>query len=111
MTRAIVWDTSRPRPGRRFEAKAELPLQEAATELASDLPGAHAGLLVMRELTGPFGIPDVVALVGGPQRLEARLALDVPPLLNQVDAGVVAVAHADAPRTVNSLAASLRWPT
>jgi hypothetical protein len=67
-------------------------------------------LLVVKELVGPIGIPDLTALVGKQDDLEARLALEVPPLLNEVDAAVAAVAHVKAARTPSALAAALAWP-
>jgi hypothetical protein len=42
--------------------------------------------------------------------MDARLALDVPPLLNQVDAAVVAVATAKIGRTAEALADRVGWP-
>jgi hypothetical protein len=46
-------------------------------------------------MVGPIGIPDLTALVGAADRLEARLALGVPPLLNEIDAAIVAVASSN----------------
>jgi hypothetical protein len=61
------------------------------------------------EAAGPFGIPDLLAIVGDHALLDERLQLDVPPLLNQVDAGVVSAAAGAAPRTVPTLARRLGW--
>jgi len=66
--------------------------------------------MVVREMAGPIGIPDLTALVGDRSVLEARLALDVPPLLNQLDAGIVAAASARVPRSSSVIAESLGWP-
>lgn len=101
--------SSRVRGGRRFEPIHERELESDSLRAARALPAAHRGLIVLRELAGPFGIPDLVAVVGVPNRLEDRLALGVPPLLNQVDAGVVAAAAPRAARTVETLAARLGW--
>jgi hypothetical protein len=102
--------SSRRRAGRRFEPIHELELETDALRAARALPGAHRGLVVLRELAGPFGVPDLVAVVGAPELLEERLALGVPPLLNQVDAGVVAAAAPRARRTVETLARRVGWP-
>jgi hypothetical protein len=100
----------RPRPGRRFEPVRERELSEDALNAARTLPGAHRGVRILLETAGPIGVPDVLAVVGPLSVLDDRLALDVSPLLNQVDAGVVAAAAASAPRTVATLARRVGWP-
>jgi hypothetical protein len=72
---------------RRFEPIRELELDPAAVDAAASLPGVHRAVVVLREMAGPFGVPDLVAVVGPPTRLDDRLALAVPPLLNQVAPG------------------------
>ncbi|MFF0683084.1 hypothetical protein ACFYVW_31500 [Streptomyces tendae] len=62
-------------------------------------------------MTGPYGIPDFTAIIGGRDALDARLDCPVPPLLNEVDAAIVAVAHAKAARTIGALARAIGWPT
>lgn len=103
-------DTSRPRAGRRFQPTHELALLEPALEACWSLPGTHRGLTVVQEMTGPYGIPDLTAVVGPPEPLADRLALDVPPLLNQVDAGIVSAAHHQQARPLRFFAEHLNWP-
>jgi len=67
-------------------------------------------LLILREAAGPFGVPDLLALVGSRHLLARRQTLAVPPLLNQIDAGVVAAAASRAPRRPDALAKRLGWP-
>lgn len=110
MATAMVHDTKRPRAGRRFEPTHERALHGDALKACESLPGAHRGVVVVREMTGPIGIPDLTALVGDPLLLEMRLALDIPPILNQLDAGIVAATPAGASRTPQAIAATLRWP-
>ncbi|MFG2573180.1 hypothetical protein [Streptomyces sp. NPDC048481] len=62
-------------------------------------------------MTGPYGIPDFTAIIGGRDALDARLDYPVPPLLNEVDAAIVAVAHANAARSVDALARAIGWPS
>jgi hypothetical protein len=81
-----------------------------ALRAAQTLPNAYRGVWVLLENPGPFGVPDMLAIVGPHELLEARLALSVPPLLNQIDAGVVASAAVRAPRSVDALAARVGWP-
>lgn len=102
-------DPGRLRPGRRFEAVEELELEPSAVFAARGLPHAHAGIQVIRELAGPIGVPDYVAVVGPPERLTWRLRSSVPPLLNQIDAGIVAVASTGRPHTAQHLARRLGW--
>jgi hypothetical protein len=110
VARARVLATMRPRAGRRFEPVHEVELEPDALNAARSLPGAHRGLVVLRELTGPYGVPDLVAVVGPPALLRQRRRLRVPPLLNQVDAGVVAAASPRAARRPPTLARRVGWP-
>ncbi len=103
-------ETSRPRAGKRFAPTHELALIDDAISACASLPGAFRGVSVVGEMTGPIGIPDLTALVGPEDRLHARIALGIPPILNEVDAGVVAVAHASRGLSVEQLAAAVGWP-
>lgn len=103
-------ETSRPRAGRRFEPTHELEILPDALRTARGLPGAHRGLVTVSEMTGPNGIPDFTALVGDERKLDLRLACDVPPLLNEVDAGVVSMSAVRQARSAEQLATSLGWP-
>lgn len=85
-----VLPSGRLRAGVRFAPVAERELHAAVASLAAALPAAGAGLALVEEPPGPFGIPDFVAVYGSPSLLVARLDLPVPPLLNRVDAGIVA---------------------
>jgi hypothetical protein len=105
-----IQHTSAPRPGRRFEPTHEAALESDALAACGSLPGAHRGVIVVREMAGPIGIPDFTAMVGGSDALQARSRLDVPPILNETDAAIVAVASARIPKTVDGLAQALGWP-
>lgn len=106
-----VRHTSAPRPGRRFEPIHEAALHSDAVAASGALPGAHRGVIVVREMTGPIGIPDFTAMVGGADALQLRSELDVPPILNSLDASIISVTAAKVPKTVDSIAHSLGWPT
>lgn len=108
--RVVSFVTSRPRAGRRFAPIHELDVVPDALNAAYGLPAAHRGLLVVSEMTGPTGIPDLTALVGDESKLESRLSSSVPALLNEVDAGVTAAASPKMGRTVAQLAAVVGWP-
>jgi hypothetical protein len=107
--RAFVVHAGRPRHGRRFEPIRERELSPDVLKAAQALPNAHRGLSILLEASGPFGVPDVLAVVGPPEVLEARLRLSVPPLLNQVDAGIVASTSPAAGRAVGAIAEKLGW--
>jgi hypothetical protein len=106
----LVLETARPRAGRRFEPSHELELEGDAVRAAHGLPGAHRGLLLLREVSGPFGVPDLLAVVAPPTLLTRRRTLSVPPLLNQIDAGVASAAAPRAARSPETLARRLGWP-
>lgn len=105
-----ILTTARPRAGKRFEPIHERELESDTLAAARALPGAHRGLLVLREMAGPFGVPDLLVAVGSVRLLAERQALGVPPLLNQVDAGVVAAAAVRAPRSTEAIARRVGWP-
>jgi hypothetical protein len=107
---ATIHETENPRAGRRFEPTHELALHDGALFACRSLPGAHQGVVVIREMVGPIGIPDLTALVGKPAVLQQRLDLPVPPLLNRLDAAIVAVAAPRLSRDLSAIAASLGWP-
>ena len=109
MNSGCVMDSARPRAGRRFEPIQEVELEKDALLAARSLPGAHRGLSIIREAAGPFGVPDLLVLVGPPALLAQRRELEVPPLLNQIDAGIVSAAAPQAPRSVEVLARRLGW--
>ncbi len=75
----------------------------------SELPGAEHGLYAFSDFNSPFGVPDVTAIVGQQRSRTARLRLKVPPLLNEIDAGMVAAADPSRPQSVRQLAYRLRW--
>ena len=111
MTLTTVQSTSAPRAGRRFEPTHELALDGDALAACGSLPGSHRGVFVVREMTGPIGIPDLTALVGDLSLLRARLALGVKPVLNQLDAAIVASASVNMPRASGAMAKALGWST
>jgi hypothetical protein len=104
-----VKESKRPRAGRRFLPVAEKELRSDAVRAARGLPGAHRGLSVFEEVAGPFGIPDFLAAVGPRSLLRRRAALRVPPLLNEVDAGIVARASVRLGKSAEALAEQLGW--
>lgn len=87
----------------------ELQLEPDAVRAIRGLPGAHQEVSIFREVAGPFGIPDFLALIGPPEKLRDRLALDVPPLLNEIDAGIVAHMAPKVGRSIRNIASQLGW--
>lgn len=104
-----VHETQRPRHGQRFQPTRELELLPTAIAAARSLPGSHRGLRLVQELAGPYGIPDIAAVVGPTTRLTDRLALPIPPLLNEIDAGIVAACSPLRGRSVEAIAGTLAW--
>lgn len=109
MARVRVKETKRPRAGRRFAPIAEKELRSDALRAVRGLPGAYRGFSVFAEVAGPYGIPDFLAVIGDPLVLESRVALGVSPLLNEIDAGIVAHATARLGRTTTGFAERLGW--
>lgn len=100
-----LWDPGPPpsRPGRRFTAVEERELYPALRDLASRLPKASGGIVVIAEMTGPTGLPDLVAVPVTP-RLEQRLQLATPPLLSWPHARLAAACSPVRPFSLQTLA-------
>lgn len=111
MAYALEIATSNPRAGRRFEPVQERELHQDALAAAQGLPGASRGLVVVPEFAGPIGIPDFTAYVGNIDRILGRHRLDVAPVLNELEAGVVSSAHVRRALSAADLAAAQGWPT
>lgn len=93
-------------PGRRFPPTAERELYPALQELAAFLPGCCSGVLLIAEMPGPRGLPDLVAVPIG-EELGRRLSHSCPPLLNWNDARLVAACTTLRPTSVEVLARRL----
>jgi hypothetical protein len=111
MTDVRIWPSGRPRPGRRYEPVAELDLAPAAERACRALPGFNQDSLVIREMAGPYGIPDYTVLIPSRTAIASRLATSVPPLLNQADAVLVATLSTERPLSLDALSRRLRWPS
>ena len=109
MASVRVKESKRPRAGRRFLPIAEKELRSDALRAVRGLPGAHRDVTVFEEVAGPFGIPDFLVVIGSKSLLRRRAALPVPPLLNEVDAGIVAVASGRRGFTTDALAERVGW--
>ena len=80
----------RPAHGRLFEPTGERDLYPTLRTLAARLPGvSRTGALLIPEVAGPFGVADLVAVIGAQKRLESRLAANVRPLLSEGDCALV----------------------
>jgi hypothetical protein len=111
VTYALQVETSFPRAGRRFEPIRERALHGDALAAAESLSGASRGLVVVPEFSGPIGIPDFTAYVGDVDALRARQSAPVSPIVNEIDAGVLSVAHVRRPSSAEDLAQAIGWPT
>lgn len=101
--RLIVRESQSQKAGRRFQPGPEARLEPAARRAIKNLPGAQQGVVAVRELSGPFGVPDFVALVGGKHRLELRSKLGVPAVLNEVDARILTATPSRGSTTIGDL--------
>lgn len=82
----------------------------AAHRACRALPGVQQGMTLISEMAGPWGIPDLTAVVGRKDLINARLSSPVAPLLHEVDAAVTAVAHPKRAATPAQFARALSWP-
>lgn len=110
MAYALEVATSTPRAGRRFEPVQELELHQDALGAVRGLPSASRGLVVVPEFAGPIGIPDFTAYVGDIDRIRRRHDLDVPPVVNELETGILSAAYVRRPSSEQDIARALGWP-
>jgi hypothetical protein len=104
-----------------FLLPAKLPIGRpfAPTNECLLLPGIHAAalaisrkdrrIILFSELRGPYGVADLAVLETDDEVLADRLALGIPPLLNQLDAAIVASLAVHKPRSLSTVALRLGW--
>jgi hypothetical protein len=102
-------ESQRPRAGRMFAPIGERELELATRRALRSLPGIENGVVALREAAGPFGVPDVLAVVGDRAPYRARLRLPIPPILNEIDAAIVGSLGSRAGLTRADLAARVGW--
>ncbi len=107
---ALHVETSLPHAGRRFEPIRERELHGDALLAAESLSGASRGLVVVPEFSGPIGIPDFTAYIGDVQKLRVRQRSHIAPIVNEIEAGIVSVAHVRKPSSIDDLASAIGWP-
>lgn len=103
--------TATPRAGRRFEPIQERELHQDALGAIQCLPGASRGLVVVPEFAGPLGIPDFTAYVGDLDRIRRRQDLDVPPVVNELETGILSAAYVKRASSAQDIGRALGWPT
>ena len=81
-----------------------------ALAAASRIPGFNADSIVLAEMPGPIGIPDLTVVVGTTCKRKLRLSSGIPPLLNRLDAAVLASLPSAGSRTPEAIARKLGWP-
>ena len=93
-------------PGRPFRPVAEADLMLSMLDLAAGLRGADQGVLALSELKGPFGVADLLVVVGSHDALQSRVATGIPPLLSEIDALIVGALARDRGLRVDQLMTS-----
>lgn len=111
MVHALEVPTSNPRAGRRFEPIQERELHADALRAVRGIPNAGRGLVVVPEFAGPLGVPDFTAFVGDVSRVCARQRLDVAPISNEMESGIISAAYSQRASSTHAIALSLGWPT
>lgn len=105
---ALLSEPRRP-IGRPFQPTSELELIPDLVAAALKLARRASRIVVVPELRGPYGVADVAVLETTDEVLSARLALGIPPLLNQLDAAIVGAIHAHRSTDIAALARELGW--
>ena len=103
MTEARLYETSAGRFGRRFEPVHEMALYPDALRAVSTLPGASSGVIVVPEMTGPIGIPDFLAVVGGRKQIASRISSGIPPITSELDVQLISRLHVSRPKRLETL--------
>jgi hypothetical protein len=91
-------------PGRQFAPIAETQLFPALLDVARRLATpCDRPVVAVSEVVGLFGIADLVALVVNPERLQARAAAAVGPILNHADASILAAVVSSRGRVIEEV--------
>jgi hypothetical protein len=101
--------SQRKAQGRLFEPRQEAALLPDVEHLARGFSKPDHLTILVRELVVPFGVVDLAALVVGAGALLARVRLGVPPILNELDAAIVAALGARRPNKIPTVARRLGW--
>lgn len=110
MAHTLEVPTSSPRAGRRFEPIQERELHADALRAIRGIPNAGRGVVVVPEFAGPLGIPDFTAFVGDVSKICVRQRLEVSPIANEMESGIVSAAHVHRVSSTQAIARSLSWP-
>ena len=96
--------------GRPFQPKGEALLIPQALEAALRRGSRAARLVVIPEFRGPYGVADLAVLSTTDGAIAERLALDLDPLVNQLDAAIVGTLAPRRTLRISTLARELEWP-
>lgn len=110
MAQTLEVPTSSPRAGRRFEPIQERELHADALRAIRAIPNASRGVVVVPEFAGPLGIPDFTAFIGDASKIRVRQSLEVAPITNEMESGIISAAHAHRASSAQAIARSLGWP-
>lgn len=100
------WASRSTPPGTRFAPTKERDLEPVLRDLAARLPAASKGTVVIPEMRGPSGIPDLVAITRA-SKLSRRLATSLPALTNICDVRLLLAYRRNTKEGIDSLAAAL----
>ncbi|MFF8880530.1 hypothetical protein [Streptomyces flaveolus] len=96
--------------GVRFSPTKEAALDPALRTLARSLPQSSPGLIMIAEMPGPSGIPDLIALPGMGTPLIKRLESQIPPVLKRADIEVIAALKVRQGITLDTLKSRVHRP-
>jgi hypothetical protein len=96
--------------GRLFEPVHEARMWPDLLALANTVGARHQhGGVAISELRTPYGVPDLTVILPDERHFSARLGSDVPPLLNEIDAAIVASLSSRYGRDQAEVGARLGW--
>jgi hypothetical protein len=93
----------RSRPGRPFEPVEEAELLPHLLAAARAIVGRAKTAITVREFVGPFGVADLCAIAVNEAHLDARRMAGVVPILNDVDARIIAAASSSHSRQFDDI--------
>jgi hypothetical protein len=106
----ILVSSQRLPTGRLFEPVHEARMWPDLLALAGTVGARHPhGGVAISELRTPYGVPDLTMILPDKECFPTRLSSDVPPLLNEIDAAVVASLSARYGRDEAEVGARLGW--
>lgn len=104
----VVLESRRTPPGRPFAPVQEVSLGPIVERLAAEFVTQPKKAVGIREFVGPYGVADLAVILLKQGRFQDRMRSEVPAIVNEIDAALVASLFPTSGRNLEFLCSSLR---